>query len=358
MQSLFEQIKLHKKQNLPFVLYRKPNSKSIILILQENDHVYFTQNFTEKGFVFATFNNQNNILFPLEFSKISFGTFKEKKGLKSKIRIFKSKVEDKINFITLVNKALTAIEHGSLNKVVLSRNESIKIKNFKFRKTFTKILNSHPTAFCYYWFHPKVGTWMGASPEKLVSIKLGNISTTSLAGTQVFQNNAATVWKFKEKNEQTIVTQFLAEKLKSFTSKIQISKPYTFRAGNVVHLKTDIHGELNQDVAIETVLQNIHPTPAVCGFPMVDAKQFILENENYDRSFYTGFFGELNYDFNTGALETDLNVNLRCMKIEQDDVNEKSKVTIFVGCGVTKESMPEKEWEETVNKSKTMKSIL
>lgn len=358
MQELFEQVKQQKKQNLPFVIYRKPNSKSIILILQENDHVYFTQDFTQKGFVFATFNNQNNIIFPLEFSKISFGTFKEKKEQKSTSRVFKSRIEDKENFISLVVNAIQVIKNEEISKVVLSRNESFKIKNFKSKKTFSKILQLYPSAYCYYWFHPKVGTWMGASPEKLVSIESGIISTTSLAGTQVFKEQEPVVWKSKEKIEQKIVTQFIADKLKNLASKIEITTPYTFKAGTIIHLKTDIQAELNSNTTIEAILTNLHPTPAVCGFPMVEAKKFILDNENYDRTFYTGFFGELHYDYNTGEEASDLNVNLRCMKIDTDEASEKSKITIFVGCGITKDSIPEKEWEETVNKSKTMKSIL
>lgn len=358
MQLIFDQIKQQKKQNLPFVLYRKPNSKSIILILQENDHVYFTHNYTDKGFVFATFNDANNIIFPLEFSKISFDTFKEKKIRKPVLKVFKTKNDEKLHFTELITKAVKVIREGILTKVVLSRSETLKIKNFKLKKTFVKIMQSYPTAFCYYWYHPKVGTWMGASPEKLVSIKSGKINTTALAGTQVFQDIETVVWKSKEKAEQEIVAHFLSEKLKTFTSKLQISKPYTFKAGNVVHLKTDFEGELIPNITTQNIIEVLHPTPAICGFPMLEAKQYILENENYDRTFYTGFFGELNYDFNTNEEASDLHVNLRCMKIEQDTANEKSKISLFMGCGITKDSIPENEWEETVNKSKTMKSIL
>ena len=91
----------------------------------------------------------------------------------------------------------------------------------------------------------------------------------------------------------------------------------------------------------------MHPTPAVCGFPKDESKAFILENENYDRTFYTGFLGELNVHN-----QTDLFVNLRCMEIVDKQVN------LFIGCGITKDSIPEKEWEESINKSMTMNKIL
>ncbi len=358
MQLLFDQIKQQKKQNLPFVLFRKPNSKTIILILQENDHVYFTSDFTEKGFVFATFENQNNIVFPLEFCKVSFGTFQEKEIKQPIFDNYKTVDSDKGAFITMVQKAIKNIQDNLIDKVVLSRNETIKIKNFKAKKTFSKILQSYPTAYCYYWYHPKVGTWMGASPEKLAKITADEISTTALAGTQLYKNLTTVVWQEKEKREQEIVTNFIAQKLNSCTSNLEISEPYSFKAGNLLHLKTDIKGILKPETKVKNIVGNLHPTPAVCGFPFDKAKEFILENENYDRTFYTGFFGELNYDFNTNETITDLYVNLRCMKITADTLTKKAKASIFVGCGITKESVPEKEWEETVNKSKTMKSIL
>ncbi|MEM6517510.1 MAG: chorismate-binding protein, partial [Bacteroidota bacterium] len=112
----------------------------------------------------------------------------------------------------------------------------------------------------------------------------------------------------------------------------------------------------------------LHPTPAVCGFPKLDAKQFILENENYNRQYYTGFLGELNFKnrrtrntnrrnvensaYGSFRLESDLFVNLRCMQIIKNEAH------IYVGGGVTRDSTPEKEWEETTNKAATMMDVL
>ena len=95
----------------------------------------------------------------------------------------------------------------------------------------------------------------------------------------------------------------------------------------------------------------LHPTPAVCGLPKEAAKQFILENENYNRSYYTGFLGELNMGLQNKN-DSHLFVNLRCMEIE------KNEAYIYVGGGITKESNPEEEWEETVAKSNIMLKVL
>ena len=74
-----------------------------------------------------------------------------------------------------------------------------------------------------------------------------------------------------------------------------------------MHLKTDIQAEVEDRNSISNIIDSLHPTPAVCGFPKEVAKQFILENEGYNREFYAGFLGEWNKDFQTFKEEqTDL----------------------------------------------------
>ena len=84
---------------------------------------------------------------------------------------------------------------------------------------------------------------------------------------------------------------------------------------------------------------------------MKASKAFILEHEKYNRQYYTGFLGELNIE-NKEERTTTLFVNLRCMKVIGDTAH------IYVGGGVTKDSDPEKEWEETVAKTNTMLQVL
>ena len=114
----------------------------------------------------------------------------------------------------------------------------------------------------------------------------------------------------------------------------------------MLHLKADIIGVIG-DFELKKLLDTLHPTPAVCGLPKESSKSFILANENYDRTYYTGFLGEINVD-----LETALYVNLRCVEIVG------TTAIIYVGGGITLESIPENEWSETSNKTFTIKSIL
>jgi isochorismate synthase len=357
MNSIFDKVNQHRKQHLPFVLYRKPNSKTVVGIFQENDHLYFSNDFHEKGFVFAPFRNDNVIVFPLEFSQVKFAAPHLVSSGDMAISDIEVDRTDKQSFIALVQKGIDAINKGVFNKVVLSRAETIELTDFDVELVFERMLQHYSTAFCYCWFHPKIGMWMGATPEKLLHAKENKFDTMALAGTQSFQGNDVVFWPNKEREEQEFVTDFILENLRKVASEVNMSSPYTTRAGNLLHLKTDIEGVLNQDSNLKKVVDILHPTPAVCGLPKLLAKDFIIENEGYEREYYTGFLGELNHDFNTNAISSDLYVNLRCMKIDIGS-NLTAKAHLFMGCGITKKSDPEAEWEETVNKSKTMKQIL
>jgi len=193
---------------------------------------------------------------------------------------------------------------------------------------------------------------MGAFSEQFLKTENNILSTAALAGTQKLNGHNDVIWQHKEKEEQEIVSTFIVDHLSKIVSDLNYSLPYTIKAGNLAHIRTDISGILNEQHHLKEIISILHPTPAVCGYPKDIAKQFILENESYDREFYAGFLGELNYPLGDHSKITDLFVNLRCMKIQDN------KAFLFMGGGITKDSIPEKEWLETVNKSMTMKKIL
>ena len=353
MIDFFIKVKQHKAQNLPFVLYRKPNDIKLVGFFQNNDHLYFAENFEETGFVFAPFEGSQIILIPKNES------VKWEELVTSCTENQDSELTDsedgqaKERFEMLVQKGIDAISRGNFKKVVLSRKEIVDLPNFDLTSIFEKLIQTYPTAYCYCWFHPKIGLWMGATPERLLKTKNKKFYTMALAGTQKLQGTAEVVWEKKEMEEQQFVTDFILNNLKSLTSEEVVSSPYTVQAGTLAHIKTDIEGTIKENSSFKEVVSVLHPTPAVCGLPTEAAKSFILENEGYDREYYTGYLGELNKEgFNKQDLKSDLYVNLRCMQIKDHQAN------LYVGCGITKDSIPELEWRESVNKSATMKKIL
>lgn len=354
MIDFFIKVKQQEKQNLPFVIYSKPNKNILEGYFQKDDHLYFAENFNQSGFVFAPFDGNQIVLIPKKKSH------KWKAILTSSDEnISKESIDNTIDlnakqhFKALVQKGIDAINNGDFSKVVVSRQEIIDLNDFDITSIFEKLVFAYPTACTYCWFHPKIGLWMGATPERLLKSKNATFLTTALAGTQVYKKAKEPTWENKEIEEQRFVTSYIVDNLKGIASEVTISSPYTVKAGNLLHIKTDIEGKINKNSTLKEVVDALHPTPAVCGLPEMIAKKFIIENENYDRTYYSGFLGELNQKSrNKKKLKSDLYVNLRCMQIKE------KQAIIYMGCGITKDSNPEKEWEESVNKSMTMKKIL
>jgi isochorismate synthase len=347
------------KQNLPFVFYKKPESNSINGLFQKNDTLFEVTNFFEKGFIFASFDGSQTYLIPENQSERFTSIVQKKEILVLDAKPDYASELNKNDFKNLISKGIQAIENNEFKKVVLSRKETIDLANFDVIAGFEKLVQLYPTTFVYCFFHPKIGIWLGATPEQLLQANEADFKTIALAGTQKDQGFPEIIWAKKEEEEQQLVTDYIVDKLNNVTNQLVVSKPYSSKAGTIWHIKTDISGTLNPDFGLQKLIQLLHPTPAVCGVPKEVAKDFLLINEKYNRTFYTGFLGELNIEN-----KTDLFVNLRCMEIEvSTDSKDKSKPAtnkahLFMGCGITKDSIPEKEWEESVNKSMTMKKIL
>ncbi|TYC14846.1 isochorismate synthase [Bizionia gelidisalsuginis] len=368
--SLLNSAEVYFNDALPFVIYREPNATNVKGLFQNNDTVYNTIDYSERGFVFAPFDTiEKSILIPFDNSEFyAVPVAYAEVSLNTTISDSTTKIDKEVH-INRVKKAIGAMQSGALQKVVISRKERVDVKAADFISIYKRLLNNYKTAFVYCWYHPKVGMWLGATPETLLKTQGNRFTTMSLAGTQKYEGTEAVEWQAKEKEEQHIVTQFITSNLEAVSNNLKVSELQTVRAGGVLHLKTEISGSANtRFLDLHAVLNALHPTPAVCGVPKLLAKRFILDNENYNREFYAGFLGELNYQEKTnrnpklrnvensayGTVKTVSNVyvNLRCMQLKE------SEGFIYVGGGITARSNPELEWEETINKSKTIKNSL
>jgi isochorismate synthase len=375
LEDFFNGIEQQYNHQLPFVAYRKPNRLEIKALLQKTDTLHITNGFTESGFVFSPFDDsQNTVLMPLEACDV-IGSSNVTLSAPDNYRDETSKnttvinEDAKNNHINLIKKGITAIENKQFDKVVLSRAELVTLPEPNPIAILKNLLNTYASAFVYCWFHPKVGLWLGATPETLLKIEGNRFSMMALAGTQDYKGTLDVNWQAKELEEQQIVTDFVVENLASLVKNIKVSDVETVKAGNLLHLKTMITAQLKPEFSdLKKVILKLHPTPAVCGFPKDVTKQFILNNESYNREFYTGFIGELNFETTSAPRAssrnienrayavvkktTQLYVNLRCMQID----NNTGK--LYVGGGITQSSNPEKEWEETVSKSMVIKNVL
>lgn len=333
-----------KEQNLPFVLFKSPSAEKIQCYYQQSLDSYYTENFTESGFVFAPFDRQFRYLFIPSTHSESFARVDLQTKTRNSALIISDK--GKQNFLENVDYAKKHIANQSIEKVVLSASFSFPIASNAL-EVFNKLSNKYPEAFVYYWSHPQTGQWLGASPEKLLSLKGNQLATMSLAGT-LAGDKTETDWTTKEYHEQLLVTQHIENRLLEITSSkhIHVGERFTLNAGALKHLCTPISAHLER-VDLLQLIHLLHPTPAVGGLPVKAALDFIDQYEVTPRSFYTGFMGPF-----SGSDQVDLFVNLRCGEIKSD------LVRVYAGAGITSESHPQKEWDEITRKANTFLDVL
>lgn len=237
----------------------------------------------------------------------------------------------------------------TFQKLVLSRPAFCPIgEDFSPLETFVKACNAYPRMMIYLCHTPVTGTWIGSTPEILLSGRASRWHTVALAGTVPFEEGAETPsWSDKNKEEQALVAQYIHRIVRKFGDEVTEKGPYNARAGQLIHLKTDFQFRLKDTDFLGDLLKELHPTPAVCGLPKAEAYSFINEQEGYDRRYYSGFAGWLDPDG-----QTDLYVNLRCMEIRSTEAK------LYAGGGLLPSSDVRSEWTETGEKMKTMKSLI
>ena len=259
-------------------------------------------------------------------------------------------VSEKNSFTETVSKAMLEIEKGAFNKVVLSRNKTAKWNDsLSVGLLYKKLCDKYINTFNSFIFTPDYDTWIGASPETLVSKNANQIfKTIALAGTQKAEGKTEkdANWSQKEIEEQAYVSRYIIECLKkNRVREYEDIGPKTIRIGNIFHLKTDFSVNLNEVAFpnfLGTMLHLLHPTSAVCGMPKQETLDFVLTNEKHPRELYSGYLGPINIE-----QETYLFVNLRCAKLT-------NTITFFAGAGITEDSEPEKEFLETELKMESL----
>lgn len=320
------------QNQIPFVLFRKPNENEVWLHVQDNsDSNRFLMHSFDSS-IEKTISDKN----PASISVDEFHfDFNLNLNPAKEFEPFKQEEYER-----LIQKTINKIQSSEIEKIVFSRIKLVENQGFNLFKSYNNLLESHSNALVYLWHNPKEETWTGATPELLLSVKGKEAKTVSLAGTKLPENE----WTEKEFDEQQIVTDYIASNFSGLNHKI--SKPETARAGKFQHLKSYISAEIPQNFNLKNLLEKLHPTPAVCGFPKQEAFDFIVQNEGYERGFYSGYAGIEN------EISKEYFVNLRCGQLFQDHI------WIYVGGGITTGSNPEKEWKETELKSGTVLNAL
>lgn len=247
------------------------------------------------------------------------------------------------------------LELGTFRKIVLARcSDEETSEPISPLELFHRACQLYPRMFISLVSTAKSGCWLTATPEILLEGDGDNhwrtialAGTMQLEGEQLNGEGENVSWNTKNIQEQRYVATYIAECLERFTRDFHEEGPFTVRAANLVHLRSDFTFSLPDVAHIGDLLQALHPTPAVCGLPKREAFQFIIRNEYTPRCYYSGIMGMLD-----AGHQTHLYVSLRCMNIEGH------RYHLYAGGGLLKDSTEEQEWLETEAKLETMRRCI
>jgi len=254
-----------------------------------------------------------------------------------------------------VSTAVDRIQSGKLEKVVLARDfTGHSDKDIEPRTILKKLAAEYPSTWNF-----SVAGLVGATPELLLRLSRKMVTSRVLAGTISKTGNderdlalaASLARSSKDLEEHLYAVKSVADALEPFCTSTNVpDAPYVLHLANVMHLATDVTGAIAEKLAhvdAFTILEQLHPSAAVCGTPREQAGQLITEIESMSRGRYAGPVGWID-----AAGDGELGIALRCGQINGDSIR------IFAGCGIVAGSDPDKELAESVAKLVPMRSAL
>lgn len=253
----------------------------------------------------------------------------------------------------MVASAVQKIREGEFEKVVLARAVQVSGSDaFDIPATLLRLRKSYPGA---HVFAIQRGDryFVGATPERLVCGVDGQIKTVALAGSarrgatqeederlgrEELLNNP------KNQAEHAVVVTTIRNALARLCSRVWVADaPHVLKLKNIQHLETPIIGDLLPGHSILEAIEDLHPTPAVGGYPRLPALAAIRSMEQLDRGWYASPIGWIGMSGNG-----EFAVALRSALVDG------ANATLFAGCGIVADSDPESEYQESCLKLQVM----
>ncbi|MFC6941527.1 isochorismate synthase MenF [Salinirubellus sp. GCM10025818] len=243
-----------------------------------------------------------------------------------------------------VTAATDRIRKGELRKVVLAQALRTTLDStLSVPDVLARLAGRYPDCYRFLVQPTGGGSFFGATPERLVSLRGRTVETGALAGTTGRGDTPEEdEWLARElfddpKNthEHELVADAIRDQLEPFASSVATGNRRVRRLATVQHLETPITAELREDEHVLSLVEALHPTPAVGGLPPDRALRTIRETERFDRGWYAapvGWFDAAGYGSFAVALRS---------AVARDDV-----ATLFAGVGIVADSDPDREWDE------------
>lgn len=341
------------RQEMPFVMYSLPGSEEVSLLVDDNSsEIMSPRCFTVVDWHGREYSILDRKYISHSYSNLNFGNAGKNDGevycATSRNLPLTTSWEEYSKGINHVLELL----RGNHGKVVISRCVSMAGCNINLdviASAVCDMFKAYTPTFRAVYFTPATGAWCVCSPELLLKVdkSTGDFNTIALAGTRpkkdISHNNDGMGWDDKNLREHRFVVDHITSQLSKIAAAVNVAPAETLTTGSIQHLLTRINGTLtidgaNMDDMIGRTLSLLHPTPAICGYPVAWAREVIGQVEAHDRECYGGYF----------SLEDDnayiAHVNLRCFAFDAHHCR------FFGGGGILADSDPRKEWDEASSK--------
>ena len=344
--------KCHDDLNIPDIKLIRPKT----LIIHDNLYkkIYFISNCfsDEKISNYETYFYKviQNISF-LKSLAFNFRSQKISKKLNKKNILVKSNMS-KIKFKKMVLKAKKYIKKGDIFQVVLSQRFEAKLTKTPL-EIYKKLRINNPSPFMFF-FNFDDFQIIGSSPEILVRLRNNKITIRPIAGTRprgsdIKKDNFYKNQLLKDKKELSEHLMLLdlgrndVGKVSKINS-VKVTEKFGIeKYSHVMHIVSNVEGNFNNKHSLLDTMLAGFPAGTVTGAPKIRAMQIIDELENSKRKMYAGSIGyfSANKNFDT------------CIAL-RTAIIKNNKFYIQSGEGIVADSIPEKEYLETVNKAKAL----
>ncbi|AUW94196.1 MAG: isochorismate synthase [Sulfobacillus thermotolerans] len=258
-------------------------------------------------------------------------------------------------WMALVEEATAAIQQGLLHKVVVARRVDTTFAAPLAVGHLLHTLHHHNPSTTIFGLRAQGQTFLGATPELLLSIHDHTLETMALAGTTARQPSASAdahaaqmlMNSAKNRREHDAVVNRIVDTLRPYADLHVPQAPQILTLANVHHLWTPIQGGVRGDQSLWSLALKLHPTPAVGGEPRTVAQQWLRTHEGLDRGWYAGSVGTMDLK-GQGSLW----VALRSALVAGN------RASCYAGCGIMHDSDPHKELEESEWKLQAMLNAL
>ena len=262
----------------------------------------------------------------------------------------------KEKYCDMVKKAKHYIHEGDIFQVVLSNPMRAKAEGSLF-DTYRVLRATNPSPYMFYFSSDDIEI-AGASPETLVKLEHGNLSTFPLAGTRPRGKNAEEdraleadlLQDEKELAEHNMLVDLGRNDIGKISKlgSVKVEKYLTVeRYSCVMHLGSTVTGVIKEGKDAIDAVDAVLPAGTLSGAPKIRACEIINELEDNKRGIYGGAVGYIDF---TGNLDTCIAIRLAYKK--------NGKVFVRSGAGIVADSVPEKEYEECINKAKAVRRAL